>query len=383
MIPPKFVFSTFALLCLLPLAVPTWADDADPQPFYVGTYTSGDSKGIYLSTLNPKDGRLSAPILAGELENPSFLAINGDHSRLYAVGEVSNFKDQASGGVSAFAIQEDGTLKLLNQQASGGRGPCHVILGPDEKTVLVANYGGGSFTSLPLAEDGTLKPAATVMQQTGSSIDKSRQQGPHAHGMYLVPGTKLALGVDLGVDKVMIYDVTDERELKTHDPAFVSITPGSGPRHLATNADGDKLYVLNEMASTVDVFSFDPQTGNSEHLQKLSTLPEDFDGSNTTAEIFVHPSGKWLYCSNRGHDSIATFAIDAETGKLTALGHTSSQGKTPRSFQIAPGGKYLLVANQNTSNIASYEIDQESGTLKATGHQIEVPNPCCIDFRFD
>ncbi|WP_158545274.1 lactonase family protein [Bremerella cremea] len=382
MISSKLVLSALALCSLLPLGSLANAQDSS-QPFYIGTYTKGDSQGIYLSSLNLEDGSLSQPVLAAELDNPSFLTINGDHTHLYAVGEVSNFKDKASGAVSAFAINEDGTLKLLNQEASGGRGPCHILLGPDEKTVLVANYGGGSFASLPVTEDGKLKPAASVMQQVGSSIDKSRQQGPHAHGMYLVPGTKLALGVDLGVDKVMIYDVTDEGELKPHDPAFIEIKPGSGPRHLATNQAGDKIYVLNEMASTVDVFEFDPQTGNSKHVQKLSTLPEDFDGSNTTAEIFLHPNGKWLYCSNRGHNSVAVFDVDQETGKLTFVEHVSSMGETPRSFQIAPQGKHLLIANQNSGNIVVYEINQENGTLKSNGHQIDVPDPCCIDFRFD
>ncbi len=382
MISHKLVLSTLAAFCLLPLGSFASAQEGT-QPFYIGTYTSGESQGIYLSSLNLEDGSLAQPTLAAELENPSFLAINAAHDHLYAVGEVSNFKDKASGAVSAFAINEDGTLKLLNQEATGGRGPCHILLGPDEKTALVANYGGGSFTSLPLTDDGKLKPAASVMQQVGSSIDKSRQQGPHAHGMYLVPGTKLALGVDLGVDKVMIYDVTDEGELKTHDPAFIEITPGSGPRHLAINKSGDKIYVLNEMASTVDVFQFDPQTGKSQHLQKLSTLPKDFNGNNTTAEIFLHPNGKWLYCSNRGHNSLAVFHVDPETGKLTFVEHASSMGETPRSFQIAPQGKHLLIANQNSSNIVVYEINQENGTLTSNGHQIDVPNPCCIDFRFD
>lgn len=382
MISPKYVFSALATFSLLALGSLASAQEKS-QPFYIGTYTSGDSQGIYLSSLNLEDGSLAQPTLAAELENPSFLAINGASDHLYAVGEVSNFKDKASGAVSAFAINEDGTLKLLNQEASGGRGPCHILLGPDEKTALVANYGGGSFTSLPLTEDGKLQPAASVMQQTGSSVDKSRQQGPHAHGMYLVPGTKLALGVDLGVDKVMIYDVTDEGELKTHDPAFIAITPGSGPRHLATNKEGDKVYVLNEMASTVDVFQFDPAAGKSEHLQKLSTLPEDFEGNNTTAEIFLHPNGKWLYCSNRGHNSLAVFSVDQKSGKLTFVEHASSMGETPRSFQIAPQGKHLLIANQNSSNVVVYEINQENGTLTSNGYQIDVPNPCCIDFRFD
>ena len=378
----QYVLSAWAFCGLLSLGSLATAQEKT-QPFYIGTYTKGDSQGIYLSSLNLEDGSLTPPTLAAELDNPSFLMINGNHNRLYAVGEVSNFKDKASGAVSAFSINEDGTLKLLNQEASGGRGPCHIWLGPGEKTALVANYGGGTFASLPLDEEGKLKPAASVIQQVGSSIDKSRQQGPHAHGMYVVPGTKLALGVDLGVDKVMIYDVTDEGELKTHDPAFIEITPGSGPRHLAINQAGDKIFVLNEMASTVDVFEFDPQTGHSKHVQKLSTLPEDFDGSNTTAEIFLHPNGKWLYCSNRGHDSLALFHVDQKTGQLTFVEHASSMGKVPRSFQIAPQGKFLLIANQNSSNIVVYEINQENGKLTSSGHQIDVPNPCCVDFRFD
>ncbi|MEW4455070.1 lactonase family protein [Bremerella sp. JC817] len=350
--------------------------------FYIGTYTKGDSKGIYASDLNLHDGTLLPPRLVAEIENPSFLVTTPDRKNLYAVGEISNFADQDTGAVSAFAIEEDGSLRLINQEASGGRGPCHVSLPRSKNFVMVSNYGGGSFATLPLGEEGQLAPATSLFLHEGSSINEGRQKGPHGHGMYLVPGSLLALSVDLGLDKVMIYRILDPKtgEMELNDPPFISVKPGSGPRHLAMNELGTRVYLLNELDSTLDVYAFDPSTGASEHLQRVATLPEDFVGNNTTAEVYIHPRGQWLYCSNRGDDSIVTFRIDHETGLVLPIDRTSTFGKTPRHFQITPDGRYLLVANQDTNNIVVLEIDQKIGTLKTTGNQILVPNPCCIEF---
>lgn len=351
-------------------------------PFYIGTYTRGDSKGIYRSELDPQTGEISLPTLAYEIDNPSFLAISADKKNLYAVGEVADFGDGNSGAVSAFKFKEDGTLELLNQEPSGGSGPCHVEISPWKSYLMVSNYGGGSFSTLPLGEDGQLAPAKSFFQHEGSSINEGRQKGPHGHGMYTVPSGQLALAVDLGLDKVMIYRKVDQLsgELALNDPAFIEVQPGSGPRHLAVSSTGQRVYVLNELDSTLDVFAFNPTTGVSEHLQRVPTLPEGFEGNNTTAEIYIHPSGQWLYASNRGHDSIATYRIDNETGLVTLVDHVSTMGKTPRHFRIAPGGQFLVAANQDTSNIVVFKIDQKIGTLKPLPSQISVPNPCCIEF---
>ncbi|MBI1248745.1 beta-propeller fold lactonase family protein [bacterium] len=352
-------------------------------PFYIGTYTTGESKGIYRSELDLDQGTFAPPQLVAEIDNPSFLAISGDRTKLYAVGEISDFDDKNSGAVTAFSIEQDGMLKLLNQQASGGRGPCHVSLGPGGTIAMVANYGAGSFASLPVDSDGKLGPITSLLQDEGTGPVEGRQKGPHAHGIYPTPNGQLVLGADLGTDKVMIFRLVNQQvpaELAPSDPAFIQVAPGSGPRHLAINMVGDRVYVLNELNSTLDVFAFDQASGKSEHLERHSTLPAGFEGNNTTAEVFLHPNGKWLYCSNRGHDSIATFRVDPETGKLSPLGQMSSLGKTPRCFQIDPSGQFLVAANQGTSNIAVFRIDQETGTLKPLPSQIKVPNPCCIVF---
>jgi len=350
--------------------------------FYIGTYTRGESQGIYRSELDPRTGQLSPPTLAYEIDNPSFLAVSSNGKNLYAVGEVANFGDGNSGAVSAFTLNEDGTLHLLNQEASGGRGPCHVEIAPGNRFVMVSNYGGGSFASLPLGEEGQLAPATSFFQHEGSSVNEARQKGPHGHGMYNVPGSSLKLAVDLGLDKVLLYRNVNGTtgELKLNDPAYLEVAPGSGPRHLAVSGAGKFVYVLNELDSTLDVFAMNPNTGENQHLQRVPTLPEDFEGANTTAEIYIHPSGKWLYASNRGHDSIVAYRIDDESGLLTLLGHTSTMGKTPRHFRISPNGQFLVAANQETSNIVVFEIDSRIGTLKPVGSQILVPNPCCITF---
>jgi len=351
-------------------------------PFYIGTYTRGESQGIYRSELDPRTGELSLPTLAYEIDNPSFLDVTGDGKNLYAVGEVADFGDGDSGAVSAFAINQDGTLKLINQEASGGRGPCHVEVALNKSYLMVSNYGGGSFATLPIGEEGQLAPAVSFFQHEGASINEARQKGPHAHGMYLIPGKSLALVVDLGLDKVMIYREVGRTpgELKLNDPAYLEVAPGSGPRHLAIGSGGQRIYVLNELNSTLDVFAFNPATGENKHLQRVPTLPAEFQDKNTTAEVYIHPNGRWLYASNRGYDSIAAFRIDDETGLVTPLGQFNTMGETPRHFQIAPGGKYLLAANQTTNNIVVFEIDRKIGTLKPLPSQIKVPSPCCIEF---
>ncbi|MCS7306723.1 MAG: lactonase family protein [Thermoguttaceae bacterium] len=348
---------------------------------YLGTYTRKTSQGIYLAELHLRAGRLELKGLAAPLANPSFLAIHPSGQWLYAVGEMGDFQGKKQGAVSALAIQPDGTLKLLNQQPSGGPGPCHLTVDPTGRYVVVANYSGGSIASLPVAEDGRLKEPVSVIQHTGSSVHPQRQQGPHAHSVHFDPTGKLVIAADLGVDKLFMYRLDlPSGKLTPHEPAWVKVDPGAGPRHFAFHPTGRFAYVINELASTITAFSYQADAGRLEPIQTVSTLPEGFTGSNTTAEVQVHPSGRFLYGSNRGHDSLAIFAIDPATGKLTAKGHQSTQGRTPRNFGIDPTGQYLLAANQDSDNVVVFRIDAQTGQLTPTGHQIQVSMPVCVKF---
>ena len=287
---------------------------------YFGTYTGAKSKGIYLSRLDLATGTLSTPELAGEAVSPSFLAIHPTRRFLYAVNEVSNFAGKKSGAVTAFAI-EAGTGKLarLNQQPSGGDGPCHLNVDATGKYVLIANYGGGSCAAFPVGADGQLGPASAFVQHEGSSVNRQRQQGPHAHGAYLAPDNRFAFVPDLGLDKVLVYAFDTARgSLTPNEPAFGAVPPGSGPRHLTFHPNGKHVYVINEMLCTITAFAYDPERGSLDARQTISTLPrgESVRRGDSTAEIEVHPNGKFLYGSNRGHDTIAVFSIQPDTGAL-------------------------------------------------------------------
>lgn len=358
-----------------------------PVRVYVGTYTGKESKGIYLTELDPKTGSLTEPRLAAETTSPAFLAVHPSKRFLYAVNEVPKFQDRETGSVSAFSIASDGTLTLLNQQPSGGGGPCHLDVGSGGSgadVVVVANYGAGSTASFSLGRDGSLQAPGTVIQHQGKSVDPRRQEGPHAHCAVIAPGTKSGFGrvlvADLGLDKILVYRFDKTGRLTPNDPPSGAATPGAGPRHLAFGRE-TIVYVNNEMASTVTTYDYDTHTGALESIQTLSTLPAGFDGkNNSTAEIAVHPTEKFVYVSNRGHDSIAIFRVDPETGKLTAAGHESTGGKTPRNFAIAPGGKYLLAANQGSDSVVVFAIDQRTGDLTPTGTTVKVPAPVCVTF---
>ncbi len=351
------------------------------QWVYVGTYTGGKSKGIYLFHLDMASGKLTAVGLAAETTNPSFLAIHPGRRFLYAVNEIENFDGKKSGAVSAFAIDpETGHLTLLNRQPSGGAGPCHLVVDKQGKNVLVANYGSGSVAVLPIQADGRLGPPTSTIQHSGSSVNPQRQEGPHAHSINLDAANRHALAADLGLDKVFIYRFDADRgTLSPNDPPFAAVAPGAGPRHFAFHPNGRTAYVINEMGMTVTVFSYDAGTGALKTLQTISTLPEGAHGENySTAEVQVSPNGKFLYGSNRGHDSIAIFQIDPHTGLLTYVGNEPTQGKTPRNFGIDPTGTYLLAANQDSNTIVVFRIDPQTGRLTPTGNTAEVPMPVCV-----
>lgn len=352
---------------------------ADSLPVYFGTYTRPDnsSKGIYKSILDLDTGKLSNPALAAEAKNPSFLEIHPNGKFLYAVSESGG-----TGSVSAFAIDAaSGNLKLLNHQPSGGAGPCHVSIDHLGRNVLVANYGSGSASVIPIEPNGRLGKPAGFVQHVGSSVNQRRQKGPHAHSINVSPDNRYAFVADLGIDKVMIYRLdTDKGTIAANNPPFAKVKPGAGPRHFAFGPDGKYAYVINELHCTVTAFAYKPATGALKEIQTITTLPKVFEGRNSCAEVRVHPGGRFLYGSNRGHDSIVVYQIDPAKGTLRFVEHETADIKTPRNFNIEPTGKFCLVANQGSDSVVVFRIDQKTGALKPTGHKIAVGKPVCIRF---
>ncbi|MCO6455860.1 MAG: lactonase family protein [Pirellulaceae bacterium] len=355
----------------------------DELSVYLGTYTRGESRGIYHCRLNIKTGQLSQPELVAEMTNPSFLALHPSRRFLYAVGEVDEFQGSPGGAVSGFAIDEaSGRLTPLNSQSSRGGSPCHLIVDRTGRNVLVANYGGGSVAALPLDADGKLRPASAFVQHEGSSVDPRRQQAPHAHSIHVSPDNRFAVAADLGLDKLLVYQFDAERgTLAAHDPPAATVEPGSGPRHFAFHPSGKYAYVINELASTVTAFQYDAPRGSLTALQTISTLPNGYEGNNSTAEVKVSPDGRFLYGSNRGHHSLAVFAIDKESGRLTPVQHQPTGGRTPRNFNLEPGGRFLLAANQDTDNVVVFAVDTQTGKLRPAGHEVRLPVPVCVVFR--
>lgn len=367
------------LFVCLATAIPVGTAAADSLSVYLGTYTRGDSRGIYQAQFDCETGKLHSLELAAELDSPSFLALHPSEPIVYACGELSNFGGEKAGVISALRRDpKTNRLTLLNQQSSRGAHPCHVSVTPCGKFVMAANYSGGSVICYPVQPDGSLGPMSGFVQHDGSSVDK-RQTGPRAHSIDPDPTGRFFYADDLGADKVFIYRL-DEGRLVPNEPAFASLAPGSGPRHLAFHTEGRFAYVINELLSTVTAFAHNADTGTLTEIQTIGTLPEGFDGKNTTAEIRVHPSGQFLYGSNRGHDSIAAFRINRDTGKLTALGQTSSGGNSPRNFTIDPSGRYVLAAHQLSDNVVAFRINQDSGLLEPTGSELSVGSPVCVVF---
>jgi 6-phosphogluconolactonase len=348
------------------------AGQAGESWIYFGTYTGAKSHGIYVSKFDSATGKLSAPELAAETKNPTFLAVSPDEKYLYAVSEMSR-----TGAVSAFAFEgKTGKLSLLNQQFSGGGGPCHVSVDATGKCVLVANYGSGSIAALPVQADGSLGEATATILHSGSSVNKNRQAGPHAHFIVPTPDNRFTLDCDLGLDKIFINHLdVSAASLSPGDPPFVVVTPGSGPRHLVFSTDSKFVYLINEMGGTITVFRYAATNAAMAEVQTISTLPKDFSGNNTGAEIALHPNGKFLYASNRGHDSIAIFAVDQKTGRLIFIEHQSTQGRTPRHFVIDPTGKWLLAENQGSDSVVVFAVDPDTGKLKPTGQNVSLGSP--------
>jgi 6-phosphogluconolactonase len=349
---------------------------------YVGTYTDGESKGIHVCRMNLADGTLEPTGQVAETKSPSFLAIHPNRRFLYAANETDRFEDKPTGSVSAFTIDpRTGGLTALNQRASGGVWPCHLSVDATGKFVLVANYLSGTVAMLPIEKDGRLSEASDVVQHKGKGVNPSRQEGPHAHSITLDAANRYAFAADLGIDKVMIYRLDlDKGRLVPNRQPWVNVKPGSGPRHFDFHPNGKFAYLINELGCTMIAFEYDPAQGVLSEVQTVSTLPEGWKGVSHCADIHVHPSGKFVYGSNRGHDSIVICAIDPGTGKLTVRGCESTRGKTPRNFAIDPTGSYLLAANQDTNNIVIFRIDKETGLLSATGREVKIPKPVCVRF---
>jgi len=353
---------------------------------FLGTYTNtAKSKGIYVCRLDLATGALSNPRLAAETPSPSFLALHPTRDLLYAVNEVNEFEGKKMGSVSAFEIDRTtGTLKPLNRQGSGGAGPAHIVVDGTGRNVLVANYGGGSVAVLPIAKDGSLQAASAVVQHTGSSVNKQRQSAPHAHSVNVDGANRFAYVADLGIDKVVIYRYNpDNGSLISNDPPFADVEPGAGPRHFAIHSGGRFAYVINELQCTITAFSRDASGGGLKAIQSISTLPagQSVAQGYSTAEVLVHPFGRFLYGSNRGHDTIAVFGIDEKTGTLTLIQHEPTQGSTPRNFGIDPSGRYLLAANLRSDSVVVFRIDAKTGRLSPAGHRIEVGAPVCVKFK--
>jgi 6-phosphogluconolactonase len=349
---------------------------------YFGTYTGPKSQGVYVSSFDAATGKLGAPRLAAETENPSFLALHPTRPLLYAANEVDNFEGGRAGSVSAFAIDPaTGDLRALGRASSRGAHPCHLAVDRGGRHVLVANYSGGSVASLPLRADGGLEPASSFVQHTGASVDAKRQKGPHAHMIETDPSNAFALAADLGLDQVLVYrfDAGSGR-LAAADPPHARVAPGSGPRHFAFSPDGRDLYVLNEMLVTVTAFKHD--RGRLTETQTVSAMPSGtpVTPADSGAEIAVHPGGRFVYASLRGPDSLAVFARDAQTGRLTLVEHVPSGGKTPRSFGIDPSGRWLLAAHQRSDQVAVFGIHAATGRLTPTGQVIEVGAPVSVSF---
>ena len=375
----------FSAPFLLPLKAQTPEKPAAKGQYiaFVGTYTSKTtSKGIYACHFDAEKGQLTPIGVAAETADPSFLAVDPGGKYLYAVNGIGNFNGGVSGAVSAFAIHaKTGTLTFLNQVPTRGAGPCYVSLDKNGSFVLVANYDSGSIASFPVHEDGSLGTTSGFVQHSGSGPNKERQEGPHAHWIGTSPDNRFALAVDLGLDQVIVYGFDSSKGIFTPLlSGFAKVKPGAGPRHLAFHPSGRFAYVLSEMDSSVTVFSYQAKNGAFSSLETISALPKDYSGSREAAEIAVHPSGKFLYTSNRGHDSIAVFAIDEKKGTLKSLGQVLTGGKTPRHFAIDPTGAYLLAENQESNNIVIFHIDPLTGSLTPTGQTVDAPSPVCITF---
>jgi len=366
---------------------------ANEMLVYVGTYTEsirfgsgkvleGKGEGIYRYRMHPATGALEFDSKTTGVVNPSYIAVDPTQRFLYAVNELKTYEDKPTGTVSAFAVDSrSGKLEFLNKQLTHGTDPCHVVVDGKSRYIFVANFMSGSVCVLPVRKDGSLGEATDFVQHLGSSVDPVRQRGPHAHSVTLDKAGRFAFVPDLGLDKLMVYAFDRTRGmLEPHAVPWIKVKPGAGPRHVAFHPSGRFAFLINELDSTVTALSFRGKKGVFKELQVVPTLPAGFQGESTCADVQVAPSGRFVYASNRGHDSLVIYRIDGRTGRVAYVGHQSTQGKTPRQFEIDPTGRFLLVANQDTDTIVTFRIDPQTGTLEPTGQVAQVPTPVCVKF---
>lgn len=349
---------------------------------YIGTYTQGESEGIYAFELDTETGHLKEKGCLAKLENPSYLAIDRLNRYLYSVMETDNFNGTPSGAVAAYKIHpETGELAPINFSATRGKVPCHISTDRANKILFAANYRDGTVSSFPLQEDGSIGPVSEILRHEGCGPNKERQEKAHAHFVSLVPEEKYLCAVDLGIDKLMLYRYDSSTGRLTLDQdRSLSIRPGSGPRHMAFHPDSNFAYLVNELSSDIVVLKYSPRDFTFKEEQYISTLPEGYTGETTCAAIHVSPDGNYVYASNRGHDSIAIFRISKQTGKLEPIDYSPVLGNSPRDFSIDPTGKFLYAANQDSNTITSFSIDRESGKLQPLEQVISLPSPVCIKF---
>lgn len=367
---------------LLPILLVTSTLHADEHRLYIGTYTRGDSSsdGIYTTTFDTATGILANPVLATKADNPSFLAVHPKRPLLFACIETNDYEGKPTGAIAAYRREPSGLLTLINQQPTRGGAPCHCNIDGSGKFVLVANYLGGNAAVFPILNDGGVGEATCVINHMGSGPDSARQEAPHAHSINLSQDNRFAYVADLGIDRIMIYRFDDENgKLIPSAADSVSTVQGGGPRHFAIHPNGQFAYTNNELTCQVTAFRRSNSSGALEPLQHISTLPDGFDGRKSTAECLVHPSGEFLYVSNRGHDSIAVYSIASNSGLLKLLEIEKTGGREPRNFRITSDGKWLLAENQNTNTVNVFVV-AENGMLTPTEQSISVGKPVCIRF---
>ena len=349
---------------------------------YVGTYTSGESVGIYRCAFDQRSGDIRITGETGGINNPSYLAITDSGEYLYSVNESDDYRDTGGGAVSAFAVdQATGDLTFINQQSSQGGWPCYIASTRSGNTVLAANYKDGTVAVFPTGSDGRLKEASDLEQHQGSGPNSRRQEGPHAHCIVLSPDEKFALSADLGADKIMIYQLRQRRnQLVPADQAFIRTEPGAGPRHLVFHPGGKHVFVINELNATITSYDYNQKSGELSEIQTVPALPSDFTMSNTSADIHISPDGRFVYASNRGHDSIVVYQINPADGNMTYVEHENRDISRPRNFVISPDGAFVLVANQDANSIVVFQRNANDGKLHHTGIMIDVPAPVCLKF---
>lgn len=347
------------------------------RTLYVGTYTQRDSKGIYIYRFDTESGSLRQEAVVAGQTDPSFLTLHPQGHILYAVSE-----DTEAGQVSSFAIDPaSGGLTFLNRQPTHGTSPCHLVVEPESGTLVVANYYSGNVAVYPLNADGTIGDPVQNIQHHGSGPNQERQEAAHAHSATLSPDGSRVYVADLGIDKVMIYRLVNG-QLEANQPDHVSVQGGAGPRHFDFHPNGRFAYIINELDLTVTPCAFDAGTGALNPLQTISTLPDGVTDRTgySCADIHVSSDGRFVYGSNRGHDTLAIFSVDQESGRLTAAGHASTRGNTPRNFTMDPTGSWLLAANQDSDDISVFSRDADSGQLTPVGDMVWVPEPVCLLF---